>query len=121
MDEVSKSIENIFGRLEEFQTILHFNQQDRADTIQIMASLLDHRDDLDDLFARIDSVENVVQTLKGVLAAAEHDLDRAEHDVAATTNTANNKMANLFTPLLFVRIILQSAVEAESGIVGGNI
>lgn len=88
----------MLARLEEFQTMICFARQERIIATELLSSIENSKDNLNDLFNRIDSVERLVQDVKSTVDALETEVEKAEEKVGIT-ESKTSKVANIFTPL----------------------
>lgn len=102
LEPVNKCIDDMFARLEEFQTMMSFVTQDQVESVKVLTSLLDHREEFEDLCIKIDSLECLVSHIKNNLDKLEDDINKAEANLNISEPTA--KVANIFTPLFVSKL-----------------
>ncbi|KAJ3662132.1 hypothetical protein Zmor_006491 [Zophobas morio] len=95
---INKLIDDMFARLEEFQTMIYFAKQERISALNSLASVHGNFQMLTNLLQRIDSIENLIEQVKITLSVLERDIEKAEEELGYTESTTN-KVANIFTPL----------------------
>ncbi|XP_018563279.1 biogenesis of lysosome-related organelles complex 1 subunit 4 [Anoplophora glabripennis] len=97
LQPINKSIEDMLARLEEFQTMVSFVKQDETDSNDILTSLPNYRNDLEDMFNKIDTMESLVIHMKNNLDKLEDDIEKAETELGC--NDPKKKVTSIFTPL----------------------
>ncbi|KAJ8972783.1 hypothetical protein NQ317_009236 [Molorchus minor] len=99
LNPISKSVDDMLARLEEFQTMLTFIKQDEKDSSDILNSIPNYKNDFDAMCNTIDRLENLMTHIKINLDKLDDDLERAETELGY--NEPKKKVTNLFTPLFF--------------------
>ncbi|KAJ8924592.1 hypothetical protein NQ315_000742 [Exocentrus adspersus] len=94
---INEQIENMLARLEEFQTMILFVKQDGTDSRDILTSIANYSNELNDLFNKIDTMERLVTHIKSNLDKVEDDVEKAEVEFGC--NDSKKKVTSIFTPL----------------------
>jgi predicted nucleic acid-binding Zn-ribbon protein len=95
---INKSIDDMHARLEEFQIMITFAKQERVGATDLLNAISNCKNDVENLFTRIDSVEDIVEHVRTSLLSLEADIEKAEEEIGYTESTTT-KVANMFTPL----------------------
>ncbi|KAL3275769.1 hypothetical protein HHI36_020514 [Cryptolaemus montrouzieri] len=95
---VNQIIESMLARLEEFETLVNFAKQDVDESTEALSSLVNCNDQMKELFSKIDSVERVVNHIKGNLKNLEEKIEKEEHRLGLNDSKL---VTNIFSPLLF--------------------
>ncbi|XP_072392839.1 biogenesis of lysosome-related organelles complex 1 subunit 4 [Diabrotica undecimpunctata] len=97
LNSLNKSIDEMLTRLEEFQTMMSFVEQDRKDYNDILTSVPNYKDEFDILCNRIDTVDKLTTHIKSNLDVLENEIEKAESSLGCSEKTA--KVTQIFTPL----------------------
>ncbi|RZB66616.1 hypothetical protein BDFB_011578 [Asbolus verrucosus] len=98
LEPINKSVEDMLARLEEFQTMICFAKQERVNASNLMSLISNNSGELAALFARINSVENLVEHVKSNLLSLEVSIQKAEEQLGCL-DTKTSKVTNIFIPL----------------------
>ncbi|KAK9871431.1 hypothetical protein WA026_012806 [Henosepilachna vigintioctopunctata] len=99
LSPINRMIEDMLARLEEFETMVNFVTLDVNESTDALSSLTNFNKQLLELFSKIDTVEKVINHLKGNLNMLELDIQKAEQRLKL--NNDNKLVTNIITPLLF--------------------